>query len=694
MGIFTFRLRTKSLLALVLACLVALGPTILIGRHILEKGKTHFGRAYAENFTLFQAQKIKEPVSRELALARRFADSVLLQRWFEDPESEIKRDGFFQEADGYQEAFQGGNYFLINHKTLAYYFNGPDKEYSQKPRYYLDPDNADDKWYFSTIKNFDTFTINVNPDVHLDNVQVWIDVMIRDEGEKIGMAGTGLELSAFLEEFINVREPGVTPMILDSEGLIQAHPDQSLIAFGSGAEADNQKSADKSRSSLMNLLSGPQQAERLKQAMQEAEDNPGQVRTFWAELDGKRQLLALTRLAKLDWHVVTAVDLQAAEILEGTWISMAVAALAVMLTILLLLFGYGVNRVVLRPLHKLQQSASALAGGDYEVALPPAGKDEIGDLSRAFSAMVDQVKAYTRDLEKKVRERTKELEDQSVLLKEARDEAEEASREKSEILDNVMESIHYARTIQQAILTDEAHLRRIVPESFVLWEPKDVISGDMVWTKSYNDGFALAVIDCTGHGVPGGVMTMAAVSSLDRAASDIGIEDPGRIQQEVSRLVQAMLSSQESSGFSEDGLDMGLCVYSQSRETLYFAGSRISLFYGNQDRDQDQDRLTEIRGDRQSLGYCSSDPDVPFQTHAVGINRSTRFYLATDGIIDQVGEKTGLPLGRRRFVSFLNTIMEKEVSEQKQALREMFGAHQGEEEQRDDVTVVGFTLSK
>ena len=99
--------------------------------------------------------------------------------------------------------------------------------------------------------------------------------------------------------------------------------------------------------------------------------------------------------------------------------------------------------------------------------------------------MVDQIKAYTRDLEKKVRERTKELEDQSVLLKEARDEAEEASREKSEILDNVMESIHYARTIQQAILTDEAHLRRIVPESFVLWEPKDVISGDMVWSKTY-----------------------------------------------------------------------------------------------------------------------------------------------------------------------------------------------------------------
>ena len=686
MGIFTFRLRTKSLLALVLACLVALVPTILIGWHILERGKAHFGRAYAENFTLFRAQKIKEPVSRELALAQRFADSVLLQKWLEDPESEIKRSNFFQEADGYQEAFQGGNYFLVNHKTLAYYFNGPDKEYSQEPRYYLDPDNSDDEWYFSTIKNFDTFTINVNPDVHLDNVQVWIDVMIWNKGEKIGMAGTGLELSAFLEEFIALQEPGVTPMILDSEGLIQAHPDQSLIAFGSGAEAGNQKSAGKSRASLLHLLSGPQQAERLEQAMQKAENNPGQVQTFWAELEGKRQLLALTWLPELGWHVATAVDLQAAKVLEGTWISMAVAALTVMLIILLLLFGYGVDRIVLRPLNKLHQSATALAGGDYDVSLPPAGKDEIGDLSRAFSAMVDQVKAYTRDLEKKVRERTKKLEDQSVLLKEARDEAEEASKEKTEILDNVMESIHYARTIQQAILTGEEHLRRIVPESFVLWEPKDVISGDMVWSKTYEDGFALAVMDCTGHGVPGGVMTMAAVSSLDRAASDISLAHPDRILQEVSRLVQAMLASQERSGFSEDGLDMGLCVYSQSQGTLYFAGSRISLFYKN------QDGITEIRGDRQSLGYCSCNPDFPFQSHAVRIHAHTMFYLTTDGIIDQVGEKTGLPLGRRRFVAFLNTIMDKEAPEQKQSLRAMFAAHQGKEEQRDDVTVVGFTL--
>ena len=167
---FNFKLRTKSMLALIVACLVALTPTILIGWHILEKGKAHFGRAYAENFTLLRAQKIKEPISRELALAQRFADSVLLRQWLRDEASHRKRSRFFLEADGYQEAFQGGNYFIVNSNTLAYYYNGPDKEYGHEPRYHLDPDNPDDSWFFKTMEDFDSFTINVNPDVHLGNV--------------------------------------------------------------------------------------------------------------------------------------------------------------------------------------------------------------------------------------------------------------------------------------------------------------------------------------------------------------------------------------------------------------------------------------------------------------------------------------------------------------------------------------------
>ncbi len=681
-----FSLRTKSLLALAAACLLALGPTTWIGLEMLERIRTHLGQAYAQNFTQLSAQRIEAPVTRELALAERFADSVLLREWLTDENSEQKKSRFFREADGYQEAFQGGNYFVVNRESLAYYFNGPDKDYSQKPRYHLDPDNPDDVWFFTTIEDFDSFTINVNPDVHLGNVQVWIDVMVWNDGQKIGMAGTGLELSAFLKEFISADEPGVTPMILDDRGLIQAHPDKSLIAYGSGAEADNPQASNHKQSSLKKHFSGSSGTDKLNQAMQRAQNDPGKVSTFWAELGGKRQLVSLTWLPKLNWYVVSAVNLQTAQVINSMWIIAAAAALVLMFGLLLAVFGYGVDRLVLRPLDSLHQSATALAQGRYDVSLPPAGHDEIGDLSRAFSSMVEEIKKHTHELEDKVRERTCELEDQSVLLQRAKERAEQATQAKTEILNKVMESIHYAQTIQQAILTHEEHLHTFVPECFTLWQPKDVISGDLIWGTPLEDGFALAVMDCTGHGVPGGLMTMAAFSSLNSVVGRVGTENPGRVLQEVSRNIQAKLSNQDQSSFAEDGLDMGICVYRQSSNTLLFSGARLSLFYTA------HGELVQVNGDKQSLGYRSSNPDFPFQNHTITLEGSLAFYLATDGFFDQIGEQSGLPMGKRRFQAFVSSILEQPMLAQKQSLRELFEKFKGEEEQRDDVTVVGCRL--
>jgi serine phosphatase RsbU (regulator of sigma subunit) len=475
-------------------------------------------------------------------------------------------------------------------------------------------------------------------------------------------------------------------MILDAQGLIQAHPDKDLIAYGSGAEADDHSASDHKYSSLNKHFAQSSGSDKLTQAMQAAENEPGSVATFWAELDGKRQLMALTWLPTLNWHVVSAVDLQTAQVLNGMWIAAAVATLVLMFGFLLAVFGYGVDRLVLRPLDSVHQSAIALAQGIYDVSLPPAGHDEIGDLSRAFSSMVLEIKTHTDELEAKVKERTCELEDQSVLLQKAKERAEEAVHAKTEILNKVMESIHYAQTIQQAILTRENHLTAFIPECFALWRPKDVISGDLIWGMALDDGFALAVMDCTGHGVPGGLMTMAAFSALNSTFREIGMDNPARVLQEVSRNIQDKLSNQDADSFAEDGLDMGLCVYRRSSGTLRFAGARLSLFFAA------NGELKQIKGDRQSLGYRSSNPDFPFKNQVIIVESSMKIYLATDGFWDQIGAHTGLPLGKRRFQSVLASIQEQPMTTQKQALLAMFENFKGEEEQRDDVTVVGCRL--
>jgi serine phosphatase RsbU (regulator of sigma subunit) len=112
----------------------------------------------------------------------------------------------------------------------------------------------------------------------------------------------------------------------------------------------------------------------------------------------------------------------------------------------------------------------------------------------------------------------------------------------------------------------------------------------------------------------------------------------------------------------------------------------LSLFYAA------NGELKQLKGDRQSLGYRSSNPDFPFQNHVLTVEGSMTSYLATDGLWDQIGTQTGLPLGKRRFQSVLSTILEQPMTAQKQALLSMFEDFKGEEEQRDDVTVVGFRL--
>ena len=181
-------------------------------------------------------------------------------------------------------------------------------------------------------------------------------------------------------------------------------------------------------------------------------------------------------------------------------------------------------------------------------------------------------------------------------------------------------------------------------------------------------------------------MTMAAVSALNRVVNEIGVSDPARVLQEVSRVVQKMLSNEDPSSFSDDGLDMGICVFSRSKGMLNFAGSRIGLFQLS------KGQVNEIRGDRQSLGYRSADPDYPFQNHSISIQDTQCFYLCTDGLYDQVGQHSGLPLGKKRLISFLESIQDRSMAEQKQALQQMFAEHQGQEEQRDDVTFVCFCL--
>ncbi len=288
--------------------------------------------------------------------------------------------------------------------------------------------------------------------------------------------------------------------------------------------------------------------------------------------------------------------------------------------------------------------------------------DFLGKFSQAFNSMVASLR------EKRVVEEK---------LGEAHADLLEANQ-------NILDSMEYAQTIQTAFLPDMAEMTANTSELFVIWKPKDVIGGDMYTFRAVPEGFLIAVIDCTGHGVPGGVMTMIAGSLFDRAVETCGYRDPAQILRRLNRLMKTALHQHSAETKTDDGLDIGLCFVDRVDQTLKFAGANIPLFYCA------EESIHYLAGDKHSIGYKNSDVNFSFTNHRIPLTPGLTFYMTTDGLTDQTGGERGFSFGRRRLMGAFQANVREPLSRQREALEATLAAFQGDEPQLDDITVIGF----
>ena len=167
-------------------------------------------------------------------LSLRLADSEVTRRWLRNESDPAARELFFREADGYRRDLLGRAYFIASAATGNYYFND-DQPLSEAPRYTLSRGAADDGWFYKSLQASALYNINVNPDLKLKTTRVWINAQVRDGDKVLGLTGAGLDVGGFLRDFVNSGQAGVTPIIVDETGAIQAHMDPTLIAYNSGA---------------------------------------------------------------------------------------------------------------------------------------------------------------------------------------------------------------------------------------------------------------------------------------------------------------------------------------------------------------------------------------------------------------------------------------------------------------------------
>jgi PAS domain S-box-containing protein len=262
----------------------------------------------------------------------------------------------------------------------------------------------------------------------------------------------------------------------------------------------------------------------------------------------------------------------------------------------------------------------------------------------------------------------------------ARKIAEQEAQEAGQL---ILQSLRYASRIQSAILPAREELAAVTADHFLIWEPRDIVGGDFFWFQPTDDGYFIIVGDCTGHGVPGAFMTLIAWGMLDRSLAGAQGNKPSLVLAGLHRGVQSLLGQDRQSGETDDGLEAGVCFINPSKREMTYAGARFSLWKSGAD-------VTEIKGDRQGLGYRRFPREAAFTDLRIPLDGGDAFYLTTDGLIDQIGGSEGRSFGKRRFRELLEHNQGAPMQEQSVFLRQKFNEFQGKEKRRDDITVLGF----
>ncbi|MCW3070714.1 MAG: hypothetical protein JWO44_604 [Bacteroidetes bacterium] len=248
----------------------------------------------------------------------------------------------------------------------------------------------------------------------------------------------------------------------------------------------------------------------------------------------------------------------------------------------------------------------------------------------------------------------------------------------------VIDSINYARRIQDALLKEGEGSG--MPEHFILFKPKDIVSGDFYWSVEKQGYWYFCVADCTGHGVPGAFMSMLGIAYLNEITSSANILSPSEILDQLREKIVKELKQKGESGESKDGMDISLIRYHAGKQELQWAGANNPLWvYKN-----GQAGLLEIKPDKQPIGYTISP--VPFRNHTLSVQKGDILYLFTDGYADQFGGPKGKKFKYKQLQESIISVYEKSLTEQKEFLDRTFERWKGSLEQLDDVAFAGIRV--
>lgn len=672
----TFGLRAKSLLLMGLVSLLVLLVAMTASWQIIGGVQTFFVEQYAQTTTALARERLVAPVSRQLALARRFAALTSTRSWLADEYNPDKARRFFTEAQTYSQSFSDRLYFVGSAITLNYYLNDAFSPGSTQARYQMRSGNPANHWFFSSMAARAPYNINVDTDPAVKGVKVWFNILVTDSDDpasarRLGVAGTAIDLTDLLQDYMTSLGPGILPMAINRGGAIQMHPDWSRVASTSttGGLEDP----------VTNLLASlsPADADALRAAMVRTTTLDKSIELLPVTLDGTPRLLAITYLDEIHWYVINAFDPTAVRPARVQTLIVGAVVTAVLLLAAVLGIGLLVSRMVLRPLHQLQRGVQAVAQGRYDMPLPENRRDEFGDLSRMFRFMAQEVQRTTQTLEQRVEERTRDL--------------AEANRVMTVAQRQVNDSLEYARLIQRGLLAKDTGWVDPGTDLGWLWLPKDVVGGDFYFCRRTGDTLVVGVFDCAGHGVPGALMTMRTHAALEQALAAAPPGDPAGVLTRLDALLRdnALAGPDGDSRFVATGVDAGLLMIDTARRSAVFSGARIDLYCRPPGEVTRAGAVTCIAGQRRCLG--DGKPGT-YSNVSLPLLPGQSLYMVSDGVLDQSGGPEGFGFGRHRLLDLILSHGTAPAAAQIRALDAALTLYRADRPQRDDMTALCLRL--
>jgi serine phosphatase RsbU (regulator of sigma subunit) len=273
----------------------------------------------------------------------------------------------------------------------------------------------------------------------------------------------------------------------------------------------------------------------------------------------------------------------------------------------------------------------------------------------------------------------KKTRSQNIIIENQHKQLDESHRE-------ITDSINYAKNIQDAMMTSRVYLQDVLPKSFILFRPKDVVSGDYYWVyKTPYDNIYFTVADCTGHGVPGAFMSMIGTSLLNENIIEKKINNPGKVLDNMREKIIDSLNDKDSKRETRDGMDIALCKLNFEKLTVEYAGANNPLVHI---RDGE---INHIKANYQPVALTVGEKK-PFTNHEIKLKKGDMLYIYSDGFADQFGGEKGKKYMVTKFRNLLAEISSLNVDDQKQKLEDEFEKWKGSHDQIDDVCIMGVRI--